>query len=72
MYSGNLVTRLPLGQRQSGLLYEVVLLARFISTDISITGTEASGLDSEVGLLTEVVSNRGSTLIISFNENTYQ
>jgi hypothetical protein len=31
-----------------------VVLVMFISTEISITGTEASGLVSEVGLLTEV------------------
>jgi hypothetical protein len=42
-------------------LKRVVLLARFISTEIYITGTETSGLACDVGRLTEVVSNRGST-----------
>jgi hypothetical protein len=57
--NGTTVTRPPGEQRQSGLLNEVVLLARFTSTEISITGTEASGLVNEVGLLTELVFNRG-------------
>jgi hypothetical protein len=63
-YSGTSVTIPPLEQRQTGLLNEVVVLVRFISTEISITGSEASGLVSEVGLLIEVVFNQGSTVFI--------
>ena len=62
-YSGTSVRRPPSGPRQSGLLSGVVLLARFISIQLTVTGTEGSGLVSEVGLVTEVVFNRGSTVI---------
>ena len=40
----------------------MIFLVRFISIHLMTVGTGASGLVSEVGLVTEVVLNRGSTV----------
>jgi hypothetical protein len=59
-------SRPPLGKNQSGFVGEVVFSLRFISMQMTMTVTKASGLVGEVGRVTEVVFNRDSIIIRRF------